>query len=127
MARAFKIIRRGLQSVLLGLTVLGLVLSFATHNLPGPVFSATAVFATLFTFSVLGEAYSHWWERRHAHLSRAEVAALRNRRAIYVLGGVMGVLLLLMIATANGLPWQLVPLATGVIASLQFARSLGKK
>ena len=127
MPRASHVIRRVLQSILIALTLLGLGLHFAFGRSDRLGLTVAALFATLFALSVAGEAYSRWWEQRHASLRPSELAALRNRTALYLLCSVMAGLLLLIVASARGIPLQLLPLFAGVIALFQFARSVGKK
>ena len=96
---------------------------------PGPNGSrrSAALFATLFVASVAGEAYSRWWERKYQGLPRGELAALRNRTALYALCAALSAILLLVFASAKGIPLQFVPLVAGVVAIFLFARSIGKK
>ena len=127
MARVGNVIRRSLQLVLVLMTLSALWMHSADRTGSRTGLTVAALFATLFVLSVAGEAYSRWWARRHVGLSPEQLAALRNRTALYVLCAALFGVLLLIFVSARGIPLQFIPILAGVIAIFQFARTVGKK
>ena len=127
MPRASHIFRRLLQITLVGMTALCLWMHFASFDRSRTGLTMAAVFATLFVASVSAEAYSRWWERKHQALSPEDLAALRNRTALFALCAVVSAVLLVIFVSAKGIPLQFLPILAGVLALFQFARNVGKK
>jgi hypothetical protein len=90
--KIYWLIRRALQSILVVLATVAAFSYFHSPDRPSFLIQSAVIFAGCFVISIIGELYTHFWEKKYQNSDPKVIKRMRNRRSIYVFCGFMTLL-----------------------------------